>query len=77
MLSFPIIIGTIVPSPEGGWNVIDSLKSIFTKMFEIMLIPIEHDVVSFTLMDVFIAGGILLLTGNVIALLFVWTQKRR
>lgn len=66
----------IVPSP-GDYDVIDSLKQLFIKMFDIMQIEISHGRVSFTLMDVFIAGGIMLLSGAAIGLLFMWTQKRR
>lgn len=75
MLYIPIILS--VGLPGGGFSVIDDIKLMFITMFNVMQQNISAGDVSFTLMDVFFAGGIMLLTGDVIATLFFWTKNRR
>lgn len=66
----------LIPSPS-SWSVVDNLKAIISKMFDIMSTPITAGGVSFTLLDVWFAGGLLILAGAVIVELFIWTKNRR
>ena len=63
--------------PIEGWSVVENLKSIFRTLFVILDYDFTAGGVSFSLMDVFFAGGILTLFGSVIGMVFLFTQKRR